>query len=491
MASTSNTNNDNPSNNTITGITVAAGDTLALYSSVKNATSPEGLYNRHILTPCVQKGTYISHKWMDVLDEKANDLLNLKKRRRRDDWITTYNKSLTLLSLGDTAQSLNHVWTKLGPIVSTGDNDSNTNSKKLLTKELTSIACRMAFLALEGILSYHSIPTRRTTTVEDGDSDEVVAVVNQHETILTWLSKSIENSLDDDMASFKFQLSLYKGRLDFLERHDDKLVDAKIRSCRKELKHAMEIFQHKLRPSNAANQTSDAQSLASSSALSADNSEKLTMSGGSGSNANNNNNNRSDEPELNKVLQRQNSAALNLKANTEQLKGNLKKSLILLAEAAPNSTDESSSPTTPTIVSTGAEETYEESLHYNNLGVVYSTSGKHHLALLSFHKAMKLSQDQKPKFQKEGTVCLKMKSQIYYNAAIGALRTQNYVKAYQYLSSILNHSTNKDVADPKTNKLNSIWTAQPRSWVRLAEACIGKFFWLTIDVDKVVCHPSP
>ena len=139
-------------------------------------------------------------------------------------------------------------------------------------------------------------------------------------------------------------LHLYKSRIDFFDRTTkNKIDDSSIRSARKELKQAMEIFQHKLRQT-----TNDSNSLASSY------SEETGTGGGSGASSNNRSSTKSPTPllggtqsfgnnnnssNMTRVLQSQNQAALNLKANTEQLKGNIKKSLILCAEATNSNAD--------------------------------------------------------------------------------------------------------------------------------------------------------
>jgi len=358
------------------------GDSSAALQCLRGQTSAEADYNRHILNACMNgssakdssKNEAEDASWLNGLSTVEAPL---NARKRRDDWIVTYNRGLVLLTMGRTQESLEMVLAKLKPVISPNKKSSKsgtTNSNKL-SKELTAIACRMAFLVLEGLLA-SSVPLPQNVATNNSDMVDRDAVVS-------WLTTAVEDVND---PTLKFQFSLYKGRLDFLDRKDSKLVDAKIRSCRKELKVAMEIFQHKLRPSGT---TSDTLSLASSSALSAEtdtqpNHQHLQGSSAGGGNGG------GGSGDLGRVLQGQNRAALNLKANTEQLKGNVKKSLILLAEAA---NDDST--TTTTTSSSAADNNFKssyESLHYNNLGVVYNTSGKRHLALHAWSKSLKACQ---------------------------------------------------------------------------------------------------
>jgi hypothetical protein len=123
----------------------------------------------------------------------------------------------------------------------------------------------------------------------------------------------------------------------------------------------MEVFQHKLRTNTD-----------SSSCLSSVHLDELKDGATSTSASSANTSAALDQPQQHQtpqqsmVLQKFNQAALNLKANLEQLKGNVKKSLILFSEAASSSTQETN---------------YYDAIHANNLSVVYQTSHKRHLAL--------------------------------------------------------------------------------------------------------------
>ena len=270
----------------------------------------------------------------------------------------------------------------------------------------------------------------------------------------------------------KFLLSLYESRVNFFERttRDVTIRDKHMRSARKELKQAMEIFQHKLRPERA-----DTSSLASISSFS----EEVTAATGGGGN----NNYYSDgkqspvsfratspsppsgglsfstksNSQLSRILQGQNQAALNLKANAEQLKGNVKKSLVLCGEAQSFNSDGSST--------SSNNSSYYDAIHQNNLGIVYESSGKSHLALHAFSKAVRSAIESNnnsgncSNFESDGTARPNVTLHVLNNSAVCALKSRNYPAAYQCYAIGL--ATSKS------------WRKRPRTWLRLSEACIG------------------
>lgn len=327
------------------------------------------------------------------LDEWQKRLESVEPTPSRKEavWMVTYNKGLVLLTRGQAQESVELVWNTLGPIVST-----SSESPQKLKKVALSTACWLGFLWLEGILTV-SIGSPKGIADSHSRVREVVQLL----------------SLPED-PQLKFLLCLYKSRLDFSEFSNGKLVDAKMRSARKELKQAMEIFQHKLR-------------------LSGDNSSLASASAASDSSVHQSNTNHLSLPT---ILQKQNQAALNLKANTEQVKGNVKKSLILCAEA---------------------QASDATALHYNNLAIVYLTHGKPALGLHAWSKALK--NPTTSSFGSDGTAQPHANYKLLHNSAIGSLHARNYEAAYACLAACLDGS--------------SIWRRRPRCWLRLAEACIG------------------
>jgi tetratricopeptide (TPR) repeat protein len=311
-------------------------------------------------------------------------------------------------------------------------------------------------------------PMRMSNPVQVFKDDDPKLDINL---VITWLTDIIiDREVGDSDPQLKFLLSLYKSRVDFYERDKNhKISDANIRSARKELKQAMEIFQHKLRAAS-----NDSTSLASSSYSE----EGIRISSGTKSPTplpmNSSINNNSSMP---RVLQAQNQAVLNLKANTEQLKGNMKKSLILCAEA-------NCSPDEGSTISSESNNNYYDAIHQNNLAIVYETSGKSHLALHAFSKAVRLasmsSHDRPdangnvdgptaPLFDMDGTARPDMTLAVLHNTGISSLKTGNYMGAYKCMAIIIREGC-------------KIWGVRPRTWLRMAEACIGKWSVLhTLD----------
>ena len=188
--------------------------------------------------------------------------------------------------------------------------------------------------------------------------------------------------------------------------------DNNIRTARKELKHAMEIFQHKLKTSETSTQ---------------DNCHETS--------------------------------ALNLKANTERLKGNVKKSLVLLGET--KSDDDDHTPRHDPIPDNLEDplEIMQQMEHYNNLAMVYHSNGKPNLALHAWSKALSLASSDKQAtavLQSNGTPQTNHQISILYNASLSCLQHGKYSAAYQCMSIVVKH-----------------WVHRADCWLRLAEACIG------------------
>ena len=326
------------------------------------------------------------------------------RKRKRKDWILTYNQALALFAAGDARGSIELCLEKLNPVVTNGQR---------VSEDLLNVYSQMAFLFLEGVI---------TTSV--GCHEGIEQVDNQltSSRVVEWL-----DTLDlDREPQLKFLLALYKSRLEFQERDGSgRLVDHKIRSARKELKQAMEIFQHKLRPS-----VGDSASLDSSF------SEENAQSSGS---------HAQQQAPVTRILQRQNQAALNLKANTEQLKGNIKKSLILCGEAQAAVAEEDNS-------------SYA-ALHASNLANIYETNGRRHLALHMMGKALRSDPPSAP-FDADGTATPDQTLRILYNASISSAQAQNYLAAYECMATCIRNS--------------GVMSKRPRCWLRLAEACIGR-----------------
>ena len=333
------------------------------------------------------------------------------RKRTRNEWIAAYNRALLLLANGDVVQSNKVCSEKLRMMVS---------SKKKASDEMSMVSTRMAFLFLEGILA-------NSLASHSGLCDFQGSLTAN--SVMEWL----EMQAPESDPQFLFLLALYKSRMDFAERDEKgKHLESKIRSARKELKTAMEVFQHKLRPSNSGED-----SLASS--LEADS----EVNNGSSSQSNAVASQQQNFP-MSLVLQKQNQAALNLKANVEHLKGNPKKSLILLGEA----------------LTASPEDSFYDAMHANNLALVYETNGKKHLAMHTMTKALRVDL-KKPNFQSDGTARPDPSLVTLYNSALCSLQARKFLSAYECLIACVMHSP--------------VFSKRPRCWILMAEACIGTY----------------
>lgn len=408
------------------------------------------------------------------------------KRDVAEDWVLAYNRGLVLLSKGEVEESIREAWSYLKPIIHPEASSQQQSAPPL------EIACRMGFLVLEGMLTLYPTRIHGKTTRAEGTvqcEDDSSFDLRLLDTVLAWLTENVEltkaqstgstndNNQDSNTATpasakggpdpqLKFLLSLYESRVNFFERTtgDANIRDKHMRSARKELKQAMEIFQHKLRP-----ERDGTSSIASMSSFT---DEVTTATGGANSTLDGKQSpvpSRATSPsppsgglastktssQLSRILQGQNQAALNLKANAEQLKGNVKKSLILCSEAQSFNSDGSSS----------NSNNFYEAIHQNNLGIVYESSGKSHLALHAFSKAVRSAIEwngnnkNSSNFESDGTARPDVTLHVLNNAAVCALKSRNYPAAYECYAIGL--ATSKS------------WRKRPRTWLRLSEASIG------------------
>ena len=417
---------------------------------------------------------------MVVRNSHSNAIPN--KRSIAEDWVLAYNRGLVLLSNGEIEASIREAWSCLKPVIY-----PETSSQQQSAPPLE-IACRMSFLILEGMLTLY--PTRMHGTTTDAKDtvnyeDDSSFDLRLLDTVLAWLTENVEltkaqstaaandNDQDSNAApaaskggpdpQLKFLLSLYESRVNFFERttSDASIRDKHMRSARKELKQAMEIFQHKLRP-----ERDGTSSIASMSSFTE---EATTVTGGTLDGKQSPVPSRATSPsppsgglssskassQLSRILQGQNQTALNLKANAEQLKGNVKKSLILCSEAQSFNSDG--------VISNSSN--YYDAIHQSNLGIVYESSGKSHLALHAFSKAVRSAIEwngnngNSSNFESDGTARPDVTLHVLNNAAVCALKSRNYPAAYECYAIGL--ATSKS------------WRKRPRTWLRLSEASIG------------------
>ena len=465
----------------VTGDSEAAMRLMAEGKSGSGEQTPQNEYNCLLLTALATSTTPSSSSGkkkkknkangdVSLLDESLEDARTVvknsysnsrNKRAIAEEWVLAYNRGLVLLSTGKVEESIREAWSYLKPVI-----HPETSSELPPPVELS---CRMGFLLLEGMLTLY--PTRMhgtTSTTNDANYEKDSSFdLKLLDRVLAWLTENVERTKaqpiaapnDDNNATastkggpdpqLKFLLSLYESRVNFFERTTTDVAtrDKHMRSARKELKQAMEIFQHKLRP-----ERDGTSSLASMSSIT----EEISTATGGNDGKQSPVPSRATSPpppsssknssQLSRILQGQSQAALNLKANAEQLKGNVKKSLILCSEAQGSD-------------STGSN--YYEAIHQNNLGIVYQTSGKSHLALYAFSKAVRSSIESNGNgnFESDGTARPDVTLHVLNNAAVCALKSRNYPAAYECYAIGL--ATSKS------------WRKRPRTWLRLSEASIG------------------
>jgi tetratricopeptide (TPR) repeat protein len=426
-----------------------------------------------------------------VKNSHSGNLRN--KRAIAEDWVLAYNRGLVLLSKGSVVESIQEAWSYLQPVIHPDSSSSQPQTPPL------ELACRMGFLILEGLLTLY--PTRIHGQTSDanhkagiGYEEDSSFDLRMLDTVLAWLTENVEltkapptqqttgvasdnqHPSEGNAAAatatvgggpdpqLKFLLSLYESRVNFFERTtgDASIRDKHMRSARKELKQAMEIFQHKLRPERA-----DTSSLASISSEvtgggnSSNNDGKETQVDRATSPPLLSSSTSKNHSQLSRILQGQNQAALNLKANAEQLKGNAKKSLVLCGEAQSFNSSESGSSSS----SNSGNSSYYDAIHQNNLAIVYESRGKSHLALHAFSKAVRSAIESNNantnhcNFESDGTARPDVTLHVLNNAAVCSLKSRNYPAAYECYAIGLATSNS--------------WRKRSRTWLRLSEACIG------------------
>jgi hypothetical protein len=364
---------------------------------------------------------------LEELDElETNVLKNVptssKTIKKQYHLIGVYNRALVHFASGDIEQTLR---------VANDDAVKEVIRNKVKPEDNNlPILAHIAFLLLEALLA--------TAMGRHYGFQHEMYDCPHPDKILEWLDTL---DIDEQDAPIKFILTLYKGRVDLAHLDETgKHMDSKVRSARKELKTAMEVYQHRLRQCFGA----DTASVVSSANSEGNSSTHFHLSSSSGHDY------QQHQRPNSTVLQKYGQSALNLKAHLEQLKGNTKKSLILCSEAQAST----------------REDGYYDSIHENNHAVVYGTNGKCHLALHAMSKALRATKDPKANeapavFHNDGTARRDNTPEILHNTAICALQAKHYLSAYECMVACITRSTH--------------FRSRPRCWLRLAEACIGIF----------------
>jgi hypothetical protein len=408
--------------------------------------------------------------------------LSQSKRSRRNDFILAYNRALVLYTNNNTQACIDICGAYLHDWIQT--------KTKPHPDDVSMAAFRMAFLSLDVLLSLslsgrHARPITYSSSSSSSVASTTAATTSTATTttitekknfptlteITAWLEWCLDSVKDAAPPQLKFSLSLYKSRIDLSERDGGKHSEVKIRSARKELKVAMELYQHKLRAafgavnSSASSANNDTASIVSSGANSMEEVSSLqqqlqqhdTSLANSGEMLSPHVQQTAHQPQQpvgSIVLQRHNQSALNLKANLEQLKGNVTRSLILCSEANGATANNTSAG------KANNDPCYYEAIHANNLGIVYGTTHKRHLALHALAKG--LTHAQESRFLSDGTAFPSPTLFILYNSSIAALHAGNYLSAYECMATCVSRSSTFDQS--------------PKCWLYMAEACLGVYY---------------
>lgn len=329
------------------------------------------------------------------------------RKLRRNSLICAYNRALVHFALKDLSRCTTVLLEKIRDLIEAKPPAASSQNQQASSSSSADdlVACRMGLLLLECILC--------KTVGRHSGLDQAAAELNAPKVpdIVAWL----ESLQKDKDVQLKFLFPVFKSRVAVAQLEDSKHVDSQIRAARKDIKTAMEVFQHKLRPEAT-------ESVAAASGESDDTIRDAAS-----------------PPSTTIVVQKLNQAALSLKAHLEQLKGNTKKSLILCTEAS-----------TPMV--------HQEYLHSNNLAVVYETNARRQLALYSLAKSLRASEHDL--FAADGTAQYDHRLSVLHNVALIALRARRYESAYECFVACLTGP-------------NSVFRHRTTTWLRLAEACIG------------------
>jgi len=387
---------------------------LAAYGSDLNEEdSFSQFYNRSLLSYLATGGkdsTFIDNidTWNSSDRGELKDDSKLERKRKRKQYTMLFNRCLFLFVSSKPAEAAQKIIDAIGPFI---------NEREIMLDDLLNVTARMAFLILDCILSISEGSRGGLSQIDESFTSDA---------IVSWLESQ---DLDTD-SQLKFLLSLYKSRLDLATRYsvDGKLDDSKLRAVKKELKNAMELFNHKLRTTGETGSLGSLSDVPSNDGSAPYLRERVP-------------NPPARVGSQEGLLQGHHQSALNLKAQLEQLKGNAKKSLILCTEANISQVDPS----------------YER-LDANNRSIVYATCCKKHLALHAAAKAL-LAPKEDALFRSDGTARCDVECSVLANASLSALQGRRYQSAYECMATCVQKS--------------DAHSKRPRGWLRMAEACIG------------------
>ena len=311
-----------------------------------------------------------------------------------------------------------------------------------------------------------------------------------------------------------FRTSVYRSRILLAKqstRNDPDAtstnVDRMTRMARKELKGAMETYNHKLVPKasgggggggGAGGSGKDGHSVAAGSVGSGGDASGGPLDSsvhglddvdgtGSGATGTGAGAVHSANPHVQHRLDAQNQYALSLKAHLECLKDNGKKAVKLTAEARhagerrrmrPGSAAAGDAGTGDEAIGGGGAGdvptgenadaiAIDDAHHLNNLALLHQTEGKNHAALHYYSRALNSLEGISPpstgttiSFESDGTALPNPLPSILHNAAICAFAVRNYVTSYECMARAVR-------LDPAS------YGSRARCYLRMAEACLG------------------
>ena len=388
--------------------------------------------------------------------------------------------------------------------------------------ERLSVLLDLSFLAVDCALSLGRGdalglgPVGANVTVDD-----ILQLIEGCTSRLTKLGGGGEEGIGNE-DELNFRMSVYKSRILLAKQssNNNANADKMTRMARKELKGAMETYNHKLVPRAAGGGGAgggggkDGQSVAAGSVGSGGDASGgpldtsthglddvdaagAASTGGVGVGGGNNAVGTTI-PHVQRRLEAQNQYALSLKAHLECLKDNGKKAVKLTAEARHAGERRRVRPGTGGGAGgggTGAASddaigeggragenadaiAIDDAHHLNNLALLHQTEGKNHAALHYYSRALNsLEGISSPSstststtgtggstttlsFESDGTALPNPLPSILHNAAICAFAVRNYVTSYECMARAVR-------LDPAT------YGSRARCYLRMAEACLG------------------
>ena len=446
-----------------------------------------------------------------------------------------HNAALAAYAASDLDRALSLLLPVLAAAASgDGDEDVNLNDDDGNEAERLAALVDLAFLSVDCALGRHRgdalglgpvavaggssdmVGWQQTMTVDD-----VLRLVEDCTARLTRLgaaggssggSSSDESSVVPTEDELHFRTTVYRSRILLAKqstRNDQANVDKMTRMARKELKGAMETYNHKLVPRAGGGGSSgggDGRSVGSGGDASggplldhsAHGLDDVLGAGTGGTGGGASTAVHSANPHVQHRLDAQNQYALSLKAHLECLKDNGKKAVKLTAEARhagerrrmrPGASGAGTGGTgagdeaiggaggaaAPPTGENADAIAIDDAHHLNNLALLHQTEGKNHAALHYYSRALSsLEGISSPSsatgsattgsttisFESDGTALPNPLPSILHNASICAFAVRNYVTSYECMARAVR-------LDPAS------YGSRARCYLRMAEACLG------------------